>query len=454
MSRHVEQSRVSLLYTQLRWLMRLRWVACAVIVVVGLLNWGLFGLYERSLLPIVAGLLLAAFNALMWWMDHKLPRLHERLVLLSTIASVHLVIDLGFLVVLTLWTGGVESPLIGFFMFHMVFASLLQPRTRAYLTAALTIATLAAGLWYTGQWPSTPRDSLAGIGWGITLIVTVYLANRITRAMYKREVARDRQNRRLRNLMDQLRTQHEVLVHQDKMAAMGQLAAGVAHEITNPLANMDSVLQLIQRNPKSPRPEMVSALREQVQRINRTVRQLTAFAHPGDGRLELVAVNDVVRASMEMLAYDRRLRNVKVETLLDESVGSTRMNPHATGQVLANLLRNALDAMEDVSDPRLVVRTRRSGDDYLIEITDTGGGILPEHQEKIFEPFFTTKSVGRGTGLGLSISVKLMREQGGKIEMTSQPGVGTSFVVRIPAIERRGAEAEENSSRGLEQAAQ
>ncbi|GMV26465.1 MAG: hypothetical protein AMXMBFR58_24960 [Phycisphaerae bacterium] len=442
MSRQVKRARVMLLYSQLRWLLRLRWIAATLIIIAGVLNLQWLELYPHGSLPIIAGAALGAINLVLWIVDRRRPRLHERLDLLYSLATAHLAIDLSFLLALALWTGGAASPVLGFFIFHMVFASLLQPGARAYVTAAMTIIGMAVGVWATNQWPDTAGESLTGIGWAVTALGTVYLSNRIARALYRREIARDRQNRRLRAMTDKLRAQHAVLVQQDKMAAMGQLAAGVAHEINNPLASMDGVLQLLQRNPSHPRPEMIAALREQVQRIQRTVRQLTAFAHPGDGRLEYLPVNDVVKASMEMLAFDRRLRQTTVETSLDESTGSTRLNQHALGQVLANLLRNALDAMEESPTRRLTVSTRRAGGECRIEIRDSGCGIEAKNLQKIFEPFFTTKSVGRGTGLGLPISAKLMREQGGRIEVESRPGEGTCFVVSIPARDRAVREGE------------
>ncbi len=435
MTDQMDQARVSLLYRELRWLMRLRWLAAALIVLVGCLDlaWGSDA--GRGGLFVGVGAALAMINAALLTVNRRLPRLHQQWGLLLTLATAHLAVDLGSLTVLVLHTGGVESPLIGLYIVHMVFLSLLQPRTRAYVAAGLTLAVLAAGLWLTHQWPSGPASLLRAAGWLVTAAATVYVANRITDAVYRREMARARQNRRLRTLMERVRAQQAVLMQQDKLAAMGQLAAGVAHEIANPLASMDSVLQLIQRNPSTPRPEMVSAMREHIARIDRTVRQLTTFAHPGEGGMESVEVNVVVMSAMNLLSFDRRLRRVEVERDLDPGAGSTWMNTHAMEQVLSNLLRNALDAMDDTPSPRLVVRTARQDGECLIEVLDNGSGIDENHAARVFEPFFTTKPVGRGTGLGLSISAKLVRDQGGHITVSSQPGKGARFTIHLPAGE-------------------
>lgn len=428
-------ARLPLLYVELRWLMRLRWVAAGLIVLGGLAAGLWMGWYERGPAIVAAGLALAAANAAFAAIDRRVPLLRDGHATLPAFATSQLAVDLGCLTLLVLWTGGVQSPLMGFFIFHMVFASLLQPRPRAYVTAVITILMLGAGMWLTGQWPDERGEALAAAGWAVTALVTVYLSDRITGALYRRELARRRQNRRLRGLAARLRTQQAALVQQEKMAAMGGMAAGMVHEIMNPLACMDSVLQLMQRSPGTPRPESVDALREQVQRIHRTVRQLTTFAHPGKGRMEVVPLNDVVRTALEMLALDRRVRQVKVETSLEESAGMTRLNAHAMEQVLTNIFRNAVDAMEGRPSPRLAVRTRRENGHCVIEVADNGCGIRREDLARVFEPFFTTKAVGQGTGLGLSISANLVREHGGRIDVQSQPGRGTTFTIRLPATD-------------------
>jgi len=244
-----------------------------------------------------------------------------------------------------------------------------------------------------------------------------------------------RQVHRIRDISSRLRTHERAMVQHEKMVAMGRMAAGVAHEIANPLAAMDSVLQLMQRNPGAPKPQTVTALREQIQRIHRTIRELTAFAHPGQGRSEVASINDVVRAALKMISFDGRLRTTRLETDFQDSAGSARLNPHALQQVLTNLVSNALDATAAVDSPRIIVATRREGAECIVEVRDNGCGITAPDLDRIFEPFFTTKPVGQGTGLGLSISAGLVREQGGRISVQSRPGAGTVFAVALPAVD-------------------
>ncbi len=212
-----------------------------------------------------------------------------------------------------------------------------------------------------------------------------------------------------------------------------EMAASIAHEIANPLASMDSVLQLLQRKPDRLRPEAVQTLREQVQRIEQIIKQMKAFAHPVDSQKQTMSLNEVVDRSIALVRFDKRMKNVPIERHLSADVGMVSLIPQAMEQVLVNLMMNALDAVADVEHPKVSVRTDRREDTCIIEIFDNGHGIAPQHMRRLFEPFFTTKPVGKGTGLGLSISYSLMQRHGGEIKVRSRPGEGTTFVLELPA---------------------
>jgi signal transduction histidine kinase len=425
--------RTSLLASELRWLMRLRWVAGVGVLAGAAVDWTSLGFSDRSGSAAALGAVILLYNAIFWAAARRFRELHLHQRHLITLASLQIHLDLACLTLLTLWTGGALSPLLGFYIFHMVFASLLQPRARAFWLAGAAIAMLAAGLWLGGQWPADRTPALIALGWACTLVITVALTDRVAYSLYRREQARVRQNQRLRAMSRRLRAQQRAMIQHEKMAAMGQLAAGVAHEINNPLSNMDSVLQLLQRRPGPASPETLAALREQIQRIHGTVRQLTAFAHPGRGRLENVEIGEVVRESLKMLAFDRRLAKVRVDCSIPESAGVARVQPQAIQQVVMNLVINALDATAGVPDPRLQIRAGRSDGECTIQVTDNGCGIPAACLDRVFEPFFTTKPVGQGTGLGLSISSTLVRDHGGRLEVASEPGRGTTFTIRLPA---------------------
>jgi signal transduction histidine kinase len=218
------------------------------------------------------------------------------------------------------------------------------------------------------------------------------------------------------------------------MIAMGQMAAGVAHEVANPLASMDGLLQLLERRPDKATPENFARLREQIARITGIVRQLTDFAHPGAGGGEWreASVNDVIAKALEVLRFDRRLKRATVNKELDPNVPAMRIQPAALEQVIINMSLNAADAMEGVEQPTLRVTTQLRDGEVVIAIADNGVGMPAEVRRRIFEPFFTTKPVGKGTGLGLSISYSLIRKHDGQIEVASTPNQGTTFEIRLP----------------------
>jgi len=216
------------------------------------------------------------------------------------------------------------------------------------------------------------------------------------------------------------------------------MAAGVAHEIANPLASMDSLLQLMQRRPERLRPEALVTLRAQIARIHAIVQQMTTFAHPHDSAWQTVSLNDTVEHVLGMLELDPRMAKVQVQRELDPQTGTLSAQPHALQQVLVNLIINALDAMAQTPAPVLKIRSRRDGEACYLEVADNGHGIDPKHQHRLFEPFFTTKPVGKGTGLGLAISYSLVRKHGGQIDVQSALGVGTSFTIRLPLTAASG----------------
>jgi two-component system sensor kinase FixL len=243
---------------------------------------------------------------------------------------------------------------------------------------------------------------------------------------------RKRAEAELRHLNEELRRQQQALIQSEKMTAMGQMAAGLTHEISNPLANMDSLLQLVQRQPTRLDGKVGEQLREQVDRIARMVRQMTDFAHPHLGGWQRLPINPLVNAAIDMVRLDHRLRRIALEVELAPEAGEADVIPHAIQQVLVNLLRNAIDALDQTERPRLTVRTALQGPWRQIVVADNGPGIAAQDLDHIFEPFFTTKPLGQGTGLGLSISYSLVQRHGGRIEVESGPAGGATFRVCLP----------------------
>src|ERR1019366_8811471 len=160
--------------------------------------------------------------------------------------------------------------------------------------------------------------------------------------------------------------------------------------------------------------------------------QMRLLVHPADGQPQRLPLNDIVTQTIEMVRIDSRAKRIGIQADLAPDVGAVLVRPQAIQQVLVNLLLNSLDALEEVQQPKLVIKTSRSDRWYVIDVVDNGIGIKPEHLNHVFEPFFTTKPVGKGTGLGLSISHNLVQRFGGSIDITSQPGLGTTLTIHLP----------------------
>ena len=418
------------LFKQLRWFITLRWVAVSTLIVGAVVERqsGWFGGRDEAFLAVAAAILV--YNVAM---SLALPRVRRR-GFLRALAWAQLLLDMLALTALVIWTGGVRSPLIAFFVFHMVFASLLLPQVFAYASAIAASALIAAGLAVTDHWPDNRVDTLNLAGMLITLVLTVMLTNRITRDLRAHRRRLTRQNRRIKAMSDQLRRQQQAFVQHEKMVAMGRMAAGVTHEICNPLASIDSLLQLAQRRPERMQPQSIQTLREQVQRINQIIQQMKTFAHPTEMQTQTLPLNDLLEQALAMVRFDPRLKNVELRREFDSAAGSVVVLPQAFQQVLVNLIVNALDAMAQTESPVLTLRTHRREGWCVVDVIDNGHGIEPRQLSRLFEPFFTTKPVGKGTGLGLSISYSLMQKQGGSISVRSQPGHGATFTLRLPAV--------------------
>lgn len=165
--------------------------------------------------------------------------------------------------------------------------------------------------------------------------------------------------------------------------------------------------------------------------MSQIVQQMRSFSHPTDGQWQHQPVNTVVEQALDILRFDKRLKRVQLIREFGDDVGSIALQPHALQQVIVNLFSNALDAVELAENPTVTVRTARRDGSVIIEVTDNGGGIRPEHMKRLFEPFFTTKEVGRGTGLGLSISYRLIDQQDGQLWARSELGAGATFTIRL-----------------------
>jgi signal transduction histidine kinase len=229
-------------------------------------------------------------------------------------------------------------------------------------------------------------------------------------------------------------------VRSERLAVIGQLAAGVAHEIGNPLASMSAIVQLMQRKARDAHTtEHLQQLRGSIDRIDRIVHELVDFSRPEAIPPSAVHVHDAIANAVRLLSFDRRSHGVTFEHAHADGLPPVRMVPDQLLQVLINLLINAVDAVDEGG--RIRTRTWLDGGHVAVAIEDNGCGIAPDVLPRIFDPFFTTKPVGRGTGLGLSVSYGIVSRYDGRITVHSVPGEGSAFTILLPAMsEQDGAE--------------
>ena len=220
----------------------------------------------------------------------------------------------------------------------------------------------------------------------------------------------------------------------EKLAAMGQLVSGVAHEINNPAAIISGFAQtLLLDDLKPEHREMLQMMYDEATRIGRITSNLLAFARAGSKQRALVDMNDIVRRTFALRSYHLSTLNITVSLDLDPGEPKIWADPSELQQMILNLLINAEQALVTVDGPRtIVVRTRADDAEARLEIADSGPGIPAEIRSKIFDPFSTTKPEGVGTGLGLSICYGIAREHGGKLWVESEPGHGALFGVTLP----------------------
>ena len=225
------------------------------------------------------------------------------------------------------------------------------------------------------------------------------------------------------------------LVHAEKMAAVGQLVSGVAHEVNNPLTAILGFADLLMENPEIPetaRKDLRVILLE-AQRTKQIVQNLLSFARQKPPQRNAVQLNLILRRTIQLRSYDFNSHGVDVIEHLDEGLPDIIGDAHQLQQVFLNILSNAYDAVHEVGRPaRIEIISTKSGDAVEVSFCDNGYGI--SHPDKIFDPFFTTKEVGKGTGLGLSICYGIVKEHGGEILChNNADGPGATFIVRFPA---------------------
>ena len=230
------------------------------------------------------------------------------------------------------------------------------------------------------------------------------------------------------------------LAHQEKIAALGQIAAGVAHEIGNPLSALSALVRVLEKESQNQHSkEKIKVMKEQIDRISRILREMTDFSRPATHRKGLIHSNQVIQSALGISKYDRRLKGIQVITCLDNEIPALKLDGDKLLQVFLNIIFNAADVMN--GDGKLTITSKLKDNFVAVQFDDTGPGIPDHLLSHIFEPFFTTKKVGEGMGLGLSVSYGIMQNMGGVIKASNRKGGGMKFTIEIPLSNVMGSRA-------------
>ncbi|MBI4766255.1 MAG: PAS domain S-box protein [Deltaproteobacteria bacterium] len=247
------------------------------------------------------------------------------------------------------------------------------------------------------------------------------------------------------DITDQIQAEQQ-LAHAGKMATLGELSAGVAHELNQPLTVIKTGSNFILRKIKNNQPlsdETLKTLAEemdaQVDRASAIINHMREFGRKTEIHKTAVQVNEAIRGMLTVIGRQLELRKIKIILDLDPELPPLLGDKNRLEQIFINLAMNARDALDEpaISEKMIRIRSFYEGGWIKIDFTDNGCGIPKENQEKIFEPFFSTKGVGQGTGLGLSISYGIIRDYQGQIQVNSRMGSGTSFTLQFPALKER-----------------
>jgi len=239
-------------------------------------------------------------------------------------------------------------------------------------------------------------------------------------------------SRKMASDIDELQRLNDQLIHAEKLAAMGTLAAGVAHEVNNPLASISSLVQMM-RSQEGHSPETrekLNMISDQIQRITQVTKDMTNFARSRPAARTEVNVNEMLRTALRLASFDKAFQDLDIEEHLDEKLSPVFADEDQLQQVFLNLFLNARDAMADGG--RLAIRTSEDNGEIRVEVADNGTGIAESNKTLIFDPFFTTKTAGKGTGLGLAVCYGIITAHGGRIEVEDNQPSGATFKVVLP----------------------
>jgi len=240
----------------------------------------------------------------------------------------------------------------------------------------------------------------------------------------------------LEKTVETLKTTQAQLIQSEKLSAVGEFVAGVAHELNNPLTSVVGFAELMQQSEVSEQHRrFLDLIVSSAERCHKIVQGLLSFARQHKPERKPVRIRELIEATLTILQYQLRTSNIQVLTQFDANLPRVLGDPHQLQQVFLNIINNARQCIEAYKAQgiiRIITETGEKGVRILFQ--DNGPGISAENLPRIFNPFFTTKEVGKGTGLGLSLSYGIIKEHGGAITAQSHDGEGAAFIIELPAI--------------------
>ena len=364
---------------------------------------------------------------------------------LKRLTLAHILGDVLVVSLCTVVTGGLRVAFLNIaYIFLILWAGFFLSARACYITAAVSAVAYGGALAFEAshgfqpfallsEWPPLPLGTMylaIGIGHTICLFLVAYFGARASQLLTANRQAQQTSQTLKADLAQTFRQ----LLHSEKLAATGELAAGMAHEIYNPLTAIAGLAETALMAPDHLTPRLQEALntiKTQADRAGGVVRRLLGFAKPAEPQFSPCRLDDVVRESLAMVRYKADLHKISVELSLEPGLPPFIADHVQLQEVCVNLFLNAVQAMPAGGQLRVIIR--RTEDDQLeLKVIDTGCGIPASHLSRIFDPFFTTKPGGLGTGLGLSVSHSILQRHCARVEVQSRPSHGTTFRIVFP----------------------